>query len=100
MRAFRDARAELLEEVTTSWRSGCARLVVTFEDDTEEVKNLTQAFDRVRDDLWRLLPKLLQAEATPEAIELIASDSAAIISAPPATPSSHRGAETRAETRL
>jgi hypothetical protein len=58
MRAFRDESAELLEEVTSSWRASCERLAVTFEDDTEEVKDLAQPFHRVRDDLRRLLPEL------------------------------------------
>jgi hypothetical protein len=55
MRVFRDEAAEILEEVASSWRASCERLAVTFEDDTEEVKDLAQPFHRVRDDLRRLL---------------------------------------------
>jgi hypothetical protein len=58
MRTFRDESAELLEEVTSSWRASCERLAVTFEDDTEELKGLAQPFHRVRDDLRRVLAEL------------------------------------------
>jgi hypothetical protein len=58
MHIFRGEAAELLEEVTSSWRASCDRLAVTFEDDIEEVKNLAQPFHRVRDDLRRLLREL------------------------------------------
>jgi hypothetical protein len=58
MQAFRDEAALLLEEVTSSWRASCERLAITFEDETEEVKNLAQPFHRVRDDLRRLLHEL------------------------------------------
>jgi hypothetical protein len=56
--AFRDEAAALLEEVTSSWRASCERLAVTFDDDTEEVRDLAQPFHRVRDDLRRLLAEL------------------------------------------
>lgn len=55
MRVFRDEAAGLLEEVTSSWRASCERLAITFDDDTEEVRDLAQPFHRVRDDLRRLL---------------------------------------------
>ncbi len=74
MRALRDEAAELLEEVTSSWRASCERLAVTFEDDTEEVKDLAQPFDRVRDDLRRLLPELLLAEVKREPTASVADN--------------------------
>jgi ribosome-binding protein aMBF1 (putative translation factor) len=58
MRTFRDEAAALLEEITSSWRASCERLAVTFEDDTEELKDLAQPYHRVRDDLRRLLAEL------------------------------------------
>jgi hypothetical protein len=67
MRVFRDEVAEILEEVTSSWRASCERLAVTFEDDTEELKDLAQPFHRVRDDLRRLLSQLPPATERPQA---------------------------------
>lgn len=58
MQTFRDESAALLEEVTSSWRASCERMAVSFEDGTEELKNLAQPFHRVRDDLRRLLAEL------------------------------------------
>jgi hypothetical protein len=56
MRVFRDEAAELLEEITSSWRANCQRLDITFdEDDIQESKALAQPFHWVRDDLRRLL---------------------------------------------
>jgi hypothetical protein len=65
IRVFRDEAAELLEEVTSSWRASCERLAVTFDDEAEEVKDLAQPFHRVRDDLRRLLAEL-PAAVSPE----------------------------------
>jgi hypothetical protein len=58
MRTFRDESAELLEELASSWRASCERLTVTFEDDSEELKDLAQPVHRVQDDLRRLLAEL------------------------------------------
>lgn len=74
IRVFRDEAAELLEEVTSSWLASCERLAVTFEDDTEEVKDLAQPFHRVRDDLRRLLPELPLAEMRREPSALVAGN--------------------------
>jgi hypothetical protein len=71
MQAFRDEAALLLEEVTSSWRASCERLAVTFEDDTEEVKNLAQPFHRVRDDLRRLLHELPPASKPSQSQEQV-----------------------------
>jgi hypothetical protein len=58
VRAFQAEVAELMEEVTSSWRASCERLAVTLGDETEEVRSLAQPFHRVRDDLRRLLHSL------------------------------------------
>jgi hypothetical protein len=63
--------------VISIWRASCERLGVTFEDDTEEVKNLAQPFHRVRDDLRRLLSKLPPAEVRRESTALISSNGGA-----------------------
>jgi len=65
MQVFRDESAELLEEVTSSWRASCKRLAITFEDETEKVNDLAQPFHRVRDDLRWLLHEL-PATSSPE----------------------------------
>jgi hypothetical protein len=62
-RAYRDEAVSLLEEVSSSWRASCERLGVSFEDDTEGLKDLAQAFHRVRDDFQRLLAGLPTASA-------------------------------------
>lgn len=51
IQAFQNESAELLQEVTSEWRSSCERLAVMFEDDTEQVKNLAKPFDDIRNDL-------------------------------------------------
>jgi hypothetical protein len=58
MQTFRDEAVELLEEVTSSWRAACERLVVTFENEAKEEKNLTQPFNRVRDDFRRFINEM------------------------------------------
>jgi hypothetical protein len=61
IRAFLDEVAKLREEVTSSWRTSCDRLAVTFENETEEEKDLAQPFHRVGEDLRRLLHSLADA---------------------------------------
>jgi hypothetical protein len=61
--AYRDEAASLLEEVSSSRRANCERLGVSFEDDTEGLKDLAQAFHQVRDDFQRLLAGLPTAPA-------------------------------------
>ncbi|MGA2117525.1 MAG: hypothetical protein ABSH56_22530 [Bryobacteraceae bacterium] len=89
MRTFRDESAELLEEVTSSWRASCERLAITFDDDAEEVKNLAQPFHGVRDDLRRLLRELPP--------ETISADSAQGECTTDTTPKERQVTEARAQ---
>jgi hypothetical protein len=67
IRAYRDEAAELLNfKVIASWRASCERLSITFDDQTEDGRDLTQSFQRVGDDLRQLLPNLPPASGSPE----------------------------------
>jgi hypothetical protein len=70
IRAYLDEAAELLNpKVIASWRASCERLSITFDDQTEDGRDLTQAFQRVGDDLRQLLPNLPPASGPPEPTE-------------------------------
>jgi integrase len=47
---FREETAELLVEVTSALRESCARLDVSFEDDTEVAKAVSEATKIVREE--------------------------------------------------
>jgi hypothetical protein len=69
IRAYRDEAAELLNfRVIASWRASCERLSITFDDPTGDGRDLTQAFQRVGDDLRQLIPNPPPASGSPEPI--------------------------------
>ena len=66
MQEFRGAAAVLQKEVVDAWRASCEQLKIESVDETEGTKRVAQAFQRVQDDLGRLLGGLPSTAAQPE----------------------------------
>lgn len=69
IRAFQDAEAELLKEVTSAWQSSCERLAITFADKAAAVRDLAEPLRRVRQDLWQLLAQIPPGDSKDKATE-------------------------------
>jgi hypothetical protein len=101
MRTFRDEAAELLNfKVIASWRASCERLSITFDDQTEDGRDLTQSFQRVRDDLRQLLPNLPPASGSPEPTESTGTASTSAELTQPASEIATNGWATGAARKL